>query len=80
MKAIPESAIEKRIKRKLAHRGETLVKMRVSTPYYNYSWPYCIVNDRNHIVYDGLHLAELARELGVLSADEYVEGWEEQSC
>jgi hypothetical protein len=87
MKAVSEAAVVKRIKRKLAHEGQALHKSRSSQDidWYNTGtlWrltPYYIIDTNNLIIHEDVHLTKLGRELDVLSADEYVEGWEEQSC
>jgi hypothetical protein len=64
---VSESALLRRINRRLAHEGE---RMCIPRGQHNQLGPYYIVNDRNVITAYGCDLETVARELNVIGCDE----------
>ncbi len=66
-------AIQQRINRKLAARGETLKKCPVKSQWFSdLGGYYCVNTNHNHLTSTHIDLEEMGRELGVLAEWETV--------
>jgi hypothetical protein len=70
---IARATLEKRVRRALAKQGRKLLKSRAGTPALREHGRYAVVDAGGAVIKTRMDLATLARELGVMTNEEYLD-------